>query len=109
MTKRLRLLYVEDKNHHLKSPIPVPSEFDQWTFSCTKSIAFIIFRPIAREAALNDFIVKPKKQNTHNRHHSHRQPTTNVNDNELVREMHHKLKGRHLRDVVIDGANIGRT
>ncbi len=70
-----------------------------------------------RKAALNDFIVKPKKRNPHHHHHHHhpqqqpqpQQPTPDVNDNDLVREMRQKLKGKNLRDVIIDGANIGRT
>ncbi len=87
------------------------------------------FRPTARAAALNDFIVKPKKRNPHHHHHqqqhNHRQKTSDINDNDLVRELpqktsgindndlvrelRQKLKGRNLRDVIIDGANIGRT
>ncbi|CAF5109058.1 unnamed protein product, partial [Rotaria sp. Silwood1] len=43
------------------------------------------------------------------RHHNHRQQMSDINDNDLVREMRQKLKGRTLRDVIIDGANIGRT
>ncbi|CAF1034196.1 unnamed protein product [Adineta ricciae] len=62
-----------------------------------------------RDVALDELIVKSKKKNTQNRHNNNRQETPDVNDNELVREMRQKLKGRNLRDVIIDGANIGRT
>lgn len=62
---------------------------------------------------LDEFVVKPKKANAQHqprRHHANPRPvTSDINDNELVREMHQKLKGRKLRDVIIDGANIGRT
>ena len=62
---------------------------------------------------LDEFVVKPKKTNAQHqtrRHHATPRPvTSDINDNELVREMHQKLKGRKLRDVIIDGANIGRT
>ncbi|UJR24912.1 hypothetical protein I4U23_006276 [Adineta vaga] len=61
-----------------------------------------------REVTLDQFI-KPKKKNTQHRQNPNRQETSDVNDNELVREMRQKLKGRNLRDVIIDGANIGRT
>jgi hypothetical protein len=54
---------------------------------------------------LKDIIVNPKKRNTPHP----RQPTSNINNNALVHEMRQKLKGRNLRDVIIDGANIGRT
>ncbi len=74
------------------------------TFKRKKKDFFFHLRPTAREAPLSDF-VKPKKQNAHH----HRQQTSDINDNDLVREMRQKLKGRNLRDVIIDGANIGRT
>ncbi len=67
-----------------------------------------------RKAALNDLIVNPKKRNPRHHHHhqqqqQQQQSTSDVNDNDLVREMRQKLKGKNLRDVIIDGANIGRT
>ncbi len=82
----------------------------EWVHSKQKDfLLFFHFRPNPYEAALNEFIVKPKKQNPHHRQHNPRQSTSDINDNDLVREMRQKLKGRNLRDVVIDGANIGRT
>jgi len=89
----------------------VLSEFSNLTFQGKHFVSCysFIFRPTAREATLNEFIVKPKKQNTHQRQHNHRQQTSNINDNDLVREMRQKLKGKNLRDIIIDGANIGRT
>ena len=67
-------------------------------------------RPSTREADIKDFIVKNKKQTPHHRQqHNHRLPSSDINDNDLVRELRGKLKDKSLRDVVIDGANIGRT
>ncbi|CAF0784878.1 unnamed protein product [Didymodactylos carnosus] len=48
-----------------------------------------------------------------NPHHSNkkveRHITNNINDNELVEEIKNSLQGKNLRDVIIDGANVGRT
>ncbi|CAF1457543.1 unnamed protein product [Adineta steineri] len=79
------------------------------------TIPFPGAEPNTRTATLDELMVKPKKQHTHhhrqhnNNNNNHRQQTSDVNDNELVREMRQKLKGRNLRDIIIDGANIGRT
>ncbi|CAF3627836.1 unnamed protein product [Rotaria socialis] len=64
----------------------------------------------AHETDITALIVPTKrKHNTIAPHHNNRPQASDINDNELVREMYQKLKGRNLRDVVIDGANIGRT
>lgn len=68
------------------------------------------YRSNVRDTPLEDLLVKPKKQKHNSRQSNNPRPTTsNVNDNALVHELREKLKGRHLRDVIIDGANIGRT
>jgi len=62
-----------------------------------------------REAGLDEY-VKKKKGNNNNRPHDQRaQPQADINDNDLVRETRQKLRGKTLRDVIIDGANVGRT
>jgi hypothetical protein len=74
-------------------------KFQTISFKKPSCICSFYSRAQAREASIFDYVVKPKKQNTHNqRQQNHRQQTSDVNDNDLVREMHQKLKGRNLRD-----------
>ncbi len=78
---------------------------DKFEFKKKRKFLFN-FSSVARNVDIKDVIVKPKKRNP--RPHPP-QAASNVNDNALVHEMRQKLKGRNLRDVIIDGANIGRT